>query len=56
MTEDTRPDSSPDPTPVPVTGAIRVAAAVIIALLALGITALAVHWLPGAVAAWPWSQ
>ena len=53
MSDETRPDSRTDPTPVHVTGAVRVAAALIIALIALGITALAVHWLPGTVAAWP---
>ena len=50
---ETHADSRNDPIPVPVTGAVRLAAALIIALIALGITALAVHWLPGPVAAWP---
>jgi len=50
--DETRADSRNDPTPGQVTGAVRLAAALIIALIALGITALAEHWLPGAGAAW----
>jgi hypothetical protein len=51
--DESRADSRNEPTTVQVTGAVRLAAALIIALIALGITALAVHWLPGPVAAWP---
>jgi len=56
MTDETQADTRTDSTPTHVTGAVRLAAAALIALLALGITALAVHWLPGDVAAWPWSK
>jgi uncharacterized membrane protein YfbV (UPF0208 family) len=56
MNEPTRPATPGDSTPEQVSGAVRLGAAVVIALIALGITVLAVRWLPGKVAVWPWSQ
>jgi len=53
MTDQPRPESRNDATPEQVSGAIRLGAAIVIALIALGITALAVRWIPGAVAEWP---
>ena len=53
MTDQPRPESGNSSTPEQVSGAVRLAAAIVIALIALGITALAVRWIPGPVAEWP---
>ena len=46
MTDDRPSESGNKPVPVQVSGAVRLVAALIIALLALGITLLAARWLP----------
>ncbi|HET7810132.1 MAG TPA: hypothetical protein VFL16_06115 [Steroidobacteraceae bacterium] len=53
MNDQVPQDSRNDASPGQVSGAVRLGAAIVIALIALGITALAVRWIPGPVAEWP---